>query len=838
MVSVGFLTTPGGAARTVRLCWTRNNRPQAPIWGRPLATGRDHDRWLVELGVVEAGDVVEYWIEAESEEARCESPRHSFAVRRLLMPAAFGLIEQSEDEIRLGAIGVDGRPGPDLTLRRLPIVNELQIVLEESASWEEALPMPVTLRAGAAALTVEPDGRLTFAAGEERVPLHLRWLEEGDGSLAALELTGGLEGREAIVGLGERFDALDQRGRAPDITVYEQYKNQGDRTYLPIPFFCSSRGYGCLVEGTAHVVYDFGRTAPDRWRCMAHAGGGAVALDFFAGKPLECVRNLTALTGRPVDAPPAWAFGPWMSSNEWNTQERIEREVALTQEHGIPATVLVIEAWSDEATFYIWNGARAEPRAGDWVPRLADFEFPARGPWPDPKGMTDSLLANGIRLILWQIPALKETDTPHAQHDADRAYALEQGYVLRMSDGAPYRNPAFWFHDALIPDFTSERATDWWLAKRAYLLDEIGVAGFKTDGGEHLQGNSIVASDGRRGDELVNAYPTLYIGAYHRFAAERRNGDALTFSRAGHTGAGAFPAHWAGDENSTWEAYRRSIIAGLSAGISGIPFWGWDLAGFSDELPTAELYLRAAGMAAFCPIMQYHSEYTPPGHPSKDRTPWHIQEQTGNPLVSPLYRFFARLRMNLLPYLLREAAFCAASGEPMLRALLLDHPEDPVAWRVADQYRLGRDLLVAPIVEEGAATRCLYLPSGVWYDFWSGVPHEGGRWLEMDAPLDRLPVFVRAGAILPLNLGAGGALGDDVGNAVEPAALTLRLYPAGRSESTLLIGGETHRVIMEEGEGSVRLTLPLLPIPCRLLLPDGRAAVAPPGTEEQGFVPV
>jgi alpha-glucosidase (family GH31 glycosyl hydrolase) len=362
------------------------------------------------------------------------------------------------------------------------------------------------------------------------------------------------------------------------------------------------------------------------------------------------------------------------------------------------------------------------------------------------------------------------------------------------------------------------------------LLDELGVAGFKTDGGEHLQGRGLTASDGRRGDELVNAYPNLYIGAYHRFATERRGGDALTFSRAGHSGVGAFPAHWAGDENSTWEAFRRSLVAGLSAGLSGIPFWGWDIAGFSEALPTAELYLRATAMAAFCPIMQYHSEYTAPGEPSKDRTPWRIQEHTGDERVIPLARYFARLRMALIPYLVREAAHSAASGEPLMRALLLDHPDDPACWHVADQYRLGRDLLVAPVVEEGATARRLYLPAGNWYDLWSDAALEGGCWLEVEAPLQQLPVFVRAGAILPLQLGPGQRLGDDVGNSTVPAHLTLRVYPAGTSSAEVFLSGAAHRVTVASGEsGSVRIALSGLPIPATVELQDGRTAAVAAG---------
>lgn len=836
MVSVGFLTTPGGAARSVRLEWTRNGRVQTPVHGRALSVGQDHDRWLVELGVLEAGDVVEYWMSAVGDGQRADSPRVAFGTRRMRTLAGVGGVAATGSGLNLATLGEDGKPGPALHLSSLPAENALRLQVGGDAPAGSPPAEPVEWVAGNALLTVHPDGRITFAAGGAPVNLRLRWIEEADGTLAAIDLSGDLAEREAIVGLGERFDALDQRGRAPGVVVFEQYKNQGDRTYLPVPFFCSSRGYACLIEGAAPVAYDFGRSVPDRWRALAEAGRDrTVAVTLMAGDPARCVRTLAELTGRPDAPPPAWAFGPWMSSNEWNTQARVEQEVAQSHAHGIPATVLVIEAWSDETTFYIWNGAEYRPGGGDKEPRLADFNFPAGGPWPNPQALIDALHAQGIRLVLWQIPALKRDDAPHPQHDADRQHALEQKYVLRLEDGTPYRNPAFWFNRALIPDFTNPAAAAWWMQKRAYLLEEMGVDGFKTDGGEHLQGRGIVASDGRRGRELVNAYPTLYVEAYHRFARERRNGDALTFSRAGHTGVGAFPAHWAGDENSTWEAYRRSIVAGISAGISGIPFWGWDIAGFSEALPSAELYLRATAMAAFCPIMQYHSEYRAPGEPCKDRTPWNIEEHSGDERVIATYRRFARLRMNLLPYLTREAAHSAATGEPMLRALLLDAPDDPAVWALQDQYRLGRDLLVAPVVEEGATVRRLYLPQGDWFDFWSGSAVQGGRWIEVPVALETIPVFVRAGAVLPLNLGNESVLGAEVGNQLDPLTLTLLVYPYGASKADVLLHGEMVRVRVEAEGAGVTVHLPPLPIPCRVLLPDGRSAEAAPSGSGQAL---
>jgi len=199
-----------------------------------------------------------------------------------------------------------------------------------------------------------------------------------------------------------------------------------------------------------------------------------------------------------------------------------------------------------------------------------------------------------------------------------------------------------------------------------------------------------------------------------------------------------------------------------------------------------------------------------------------------------LARFFARLRMNLLPYIISEAAHSAASGEPLLRPLLLDDPADPHSWHIQDQYRFGRDLLVAPVVEEAATQRRLYLPRGRWHDLWSGAVQEGGQWITVAAPLDRLPVYVRSGAVLALNLGAAGTLGDDVGNAVDRyATLTFWLYPAGHTTYEWIdVSGIRRHIITEQAhDGTVQVELPPLPVACKLVI-AGRSSieVAPSNT--------
>jgi alpha-glucosidase (family GH31 glycosyl hydrolase) len=846
MVVLGFLSRPGRAAEDVRVEWTRNGRSQTTIHGRAFASGTDEDRWLVELGVMEAGDAVTYRIFGRDEAGtEVATPEFAFVVRQWF--SATNAIRLPDGRFRL--LGRQSKSGPVVEVERG--ADGLHVVITGASSFHQPDRPPChserseesrypqlscfAKRDPSTSLrSAQDDGRVDLGevlalprTGGACLPLGLRWQEEA-GRLTAVELTGGLTPEEALVGFGERFDALDQRGRAFDSSVFEQYKNQGNRTYLPTPFFVSSAGYGLLVEGTARVDYDLGRSVPDRWRCVVRASGeGTIAFQSFAGASDAVVRAMTAVTGRPEPLP-LWAYGLWMSSNEWNSQARTEREVAETVHHGIPATVLVIEAWSDETTFYVWNGAEYAPQTGANAFTLSDFTFPADGPWPDPAAMCARLREQGIHLVLWQIPVLKDAGAPYPQHDADIAYALEQGFVLRNDDRTPYRNPFFWFNNALIPDFTSADATQWWMEKRRYLLEELGVDGFKTDGGEHLVGRGLRASDGRRGGELVNTYPILYVRAYHDYAKAVRSGEALTFSRAGYTGAGAYPAHWAGDENSTWEAYRRSLVAGLTAGLSGVIFWGWDLAGFSDALPSAELYLRSAAAAAFCPIMQYHSEYNPSG-PSRDRTPWNIAANTGDNRAIDLFRYFARVRMNLLPYVAREATHAAANGTPLMRALLLDHPDDPVAWTVQDQYKFGRQLLVAPVVEEVATERTLYLPAGVWIDLWSGEQFMGNQWITVEAPWERIPVFAHGGSIIPLRLGEAGRLGDDTGNGVSVTdGLTYWLALDPNAER----GGDDDLGVgwTRERDGRLSISVPVVEHSVRVTAPSYRIASAPPGT--------
>jgi alpha-glucosidase (family GH31 glycosyl hydrolase) len=585
-------------------------------------------------------------------------------------------------------------------------------------------------------------GVLRMQESEHFVPDSVRWLTAGE-TVQRVRFAFHLEPGAHVVGFGERFDAIDQRGRALDTVVFEQYKGQGARTYMPMPFaIVVGRGWGFHVQTSRRVWFDVGSAdAGLLWVEVDLDGDSELDVALFSGPPAAVLDAFLDQTVRPV-LPPDWVFEPWMSANDWNTQERVLAEVRRGAAEDIPAGVLVIEAWSDESTFTAFRDAVYEPHADGSPHSLSDFTFPPDGAWPDPKGLVDELHERGIKLVLWQIPLLKPAPAPGSQLGYDRRALLDRGYAVLKDDGSPYANRGWWFPRALMPDFTSAEAREWWTSKRRYLVEELGVDGFKTDGGEHAWGNDLRYADGTRGAETNNRYPVLYAAAYHELM-QRAGRQGMTFSRAGFTGSAAYPCHWAGDEDSTWAAFRASLTAGITAGACGIFFWGWDIAGFSGELPSAELYMRSAAAACFAPIMQYHSEYHH-GSPSRDRTPWNVAEQTGQPLVLDIYRRFAQLRLRLQPYLRAQARLSVSTGKPLMRALFFEVDDDERIWDFPHQYFLGDDLLVAPVVEPGAVEQSVYLPRGEWVDAWTGEQLTGPTVATRAAPIDRIPVYAAA----------------------------------------------------------------------------------------------
>lgn len=556
-------------------------------------------------------------------------------------------------------------------------------------------------------------------------------------------------------GFGEKFDRVNQKGLAPRNVVYEHFTHQGEYTYLPVPWVFTEAGWGIYCDTGCELKYDLTAGGEDSATLrIAGDTAGLPPLHILTGRPANLLAAYQRLTG-PCELPPEWAFGPWLSANGWSTQKEALEQIDAMRRENIPATVMVLEAWSDEATFYIFNGARYTPRPGGRF-SLGDFTFPADGPWPDPAGLAETLRENGLHLVLWQIPVIKADDGRHSpQLRQDEKEAVEKGYCVKNADGTPYRIPDRWFAGSLVPDFTNPAAVEWWFAKRAYLRDELHVEGFKTDGGEFIYDTSVRFANGQNGEQMRNPYPARYVQAYHRFVREGGR-EGITFSRAGYAGIQQSPLIWAGDQVSEFSEMRSQLRAGLSAGLSGIPFWGFDLAGFAGELPDTELYLRGVEMAAFSPVMQFHSEPRSGQFgddrrrdPINDRSPWNMARVNRAPEILEVYRRYARLRMRLLPYIWQEARHCVQAGRPLLCHLIYDFPDDPAVIDREDEYLFGRGLLVAPVLEAGCRSREVYLPAGEWRDFWSPKTWKGPCTVDVPCAVDSIPVFIRAGASLP-----------------------------------------------------------------------------------------
>ncbi len=708
------------------------------------------DVWTAFLGKLEFGSY-QYWIHTENEEVagpfalevsrwldveKVEEVRHdeNSATVSLSTPQRAKPITLTFSFPLPGVCRYEFATATPKTAKGLPCkVSHDENVLSISAEGIE-----VQLDHNNLAIRARHPGQEFIFQGSAR----LRWLETAAGLVTKLESNFTTQSDEWLYGLGERFMAPNLKGQVWDTRVYEEYKEQNKRTYLPVPFLVSTKNYGLYLAANEPSLFNL--TGDSHTISLDKLPAEDVTLPFtiiLAEGAYDVTATFTKLTG-DIAVPPKWAFGPWMSANTWNSQAKAETALRRTIKEDIPATVLVLEAWSDESTFYIFNDASYEPKPGSHAPSLEDFTFTGR--WTNPKALIDECHENGIRVLLWQIPVHKKLDAPHPQHDADKAHLLGQNFYIQNEDGTPYKCKGWWFNGALIPDFTNPRARDWWFSKRKYLFENLGIDGMKTDGGEHIYGRDLRAFDGSRGLELVNTFANHYIGAYHAFIQEHTQNDGLTFSRAGYAGAQRFPAHWAGDENSTWNAFRASILAGLSAGVSGISMWAWDIAGFSGEIPTVELYARATAMACFCPIMQYHSEPSVVTE-NRERTPWNIAERHNDPGALSIYRFYAKLRMRLLDYIYEEANVLSEVGMPLMRYPALEFPEaHEFLSNDSYSYLFARDLLICPVLEKGVSAREVYLPPGEWVDLWSGSHLAGSRVILAPAPLECIPVFVRA----------------------------------------------------------------------------------------------
>ena len=749
----------------VALEYSINNQcpVKVPMKQKSADTGARY--YSAQIGSLSFGDSIAYKITAHSGQKRTQSEWFSFRTAKWFSCEGIAGAQHTQEGIKVYFNkDRESEIAPALVIK--PCGNTAKLLFEFCNNREMCKQGALgVFEAEGFDVRIEPKGlhllekgsRKKIASMEEKL---VSFLCDGEQIIQA-RIALNAKQEEKYFGMGERYGCIEYRGLRIDNYVYNQYRSQGMRTYMPSPFYISTEGYGLYLKTNSISVFDFCCELQDTVTLEGYCKEACCELDIYLGEPKEIIKAYIKETGMP-ELPPVWAFGPWMSSNNWDSQQAVLHQLEMTKKYGIPATVLVIEQWSDEATFYIFNDAKYKVKDGLEPLLIRDYEFPQWGRWPNPRNMVEQLHREGLKVLLWQVPIHKYMGgIAHPQRDEDERVMLEEGYCVRHEDGAPYRIPYGWFAGSLVLDFTNPKARKWWLDKRRYLLEDIGVDGFKTDGGECILGDNLKFCDGTSGREMHNRYVLDYIGAYNHYVKEVK-GQGITFSRAGYAGAQKMPMHWAGDERSSWEAFKSSIRAGISAGLSGILFWGWDLAGFHGEIPTAELFIRSAQMAAFCPVMQYHAETK--GEFCRDRTPWNIAERTGDERAISLYRKYAMLRMNLLPYIYSEAVRCTEEKEPMMRAMFYDFPGSTECEKLDMQYMFGRSLLVAPVTEEKGIAVRVYLPEGKWHGLYDGKIYDQPGYYDIEAPLDRIPVFARGNSILPLNVDSSLALFTDVGN--------------------------------------------------------------------------
>jgi alpha-D-xyloside xylohydrolase len=500
---------------------------------------------------------------------------------------------------------------------------------------------------------------------------------------------------EKLFGCGESFTRLDKRGQRVVLFVDDANGTQNPELYKPIPFFMSSRGYGMFVHSSTPMTFDFGASFDGVSSLMV--GDDQLDLFVFLGTPKQILDEYTALTGRSA-MPPLWSFGLWMSRISYFTEQEVRDVAAKLREHRVPSDVIHLDTGWFET---------------DW---RCDYEF-SRSRFQDPARMMADLKQQGFRTSLWQLPYFVPKNRLFPE-------IVEKGLAVRDARGnLPYE-------DAVL-DFSNPETVRWYQEKIGSLL-RLGVGAIKVDFGEAAPLNGLYAS-GRTGFYEHNLYPLRYNKAVAEVTREV-TGETIIWARSTWAGSQRYPLHWGGDPATTDTAMAASLRGGLSLGLCGFSFWSHDMGGFTARTPE-ELYRRWAAFG----MLTSHSR----SHGVPPTEPWEFSEA----LLAD-YRRAVELKYRLMPYVYAQAKHATQHGLPMLRALFVEYPEDPGCWLVEDEYLLGSDILVAPLIEAETTGRDVYLPPGQWIDYQSGTAY-GGGWQRIEAGVIPIVMLVRNGALVP-----------------------------------------------------------------------------------------
>jgi alpha-D-xyloside xylohydrolase len=567
---------------------------------------------------------------------------------------------------------------------------------------------------------------------------------------------------EAIYGLGESFMGLNKVGRTIDLDIVDGLGVITPRCYKNTPFFVSTRGYGVFFHHSAPLTY---------WVGSMSAADIQVAveddfLDYFiiTGSIKEVLAGYTELTGKGV-VPPDWTFGFWQSKISYTSAEETLDVVRKMRENEIPCDVIHLD------TFWFKE---------DW---RCDLEFdPDR--FPDPKAYLDELASMGVKVSLWQLPYIPD-GSPLFED-----LAAVDGFV-KNSDGGLYEGaicltPGFTGQVGIV-DYTNPRAVR---VHQDYFrrLFRLGAKVIKTDFGESAPADGVYF-DGTPGHRMHNLYPLIYNKAISDVTREE-TGDGVVWARSAWAGSQRYPLHWGGDNSPNFHNLVPQLTGGLSFGLSGFQFWSQDIGGFLGDTNDT-LLVRWMQMGMFLSHSRIHG--------SGDREIYKFAPETIR-----ICRDYLNLRYRLLPYILGSAQKCIAESLPMARALVVEYQDDPTVYSLADEYLFGESILVAPIYTEDGRRR-VYLPKGVWTDWWTRERINGGQWIEVEAGIETIPLYIREGGVIPM-----GPVMQYVGE--KPIDwITLLVAPFERDgEMTFDIpaNGETLSVAYRAKGGIHSLTLP------------------------------
>jgi alpha-glucosidase len=530
---------------------------------------------------------------------------------------------------------------------------------------------------------------------------------------------------EHYFGLGEKGDSFDKRGHSYVMWNTDAYGwgPNTDPLYQDIPFFIGLRqgkAYGIFFDNTYRSSFDMGTESPDQYSFGAE--GGELNYYFFYGPdPKKVLSRYTELVGR-MSLPARWAIGYHQCRYSYYPERTVRFIGDNFRQRHIPCDALFLDIhYMDGYRVFTWDKSR----------------------FPDPPKLLSDLRQEGFRVVTIIDPGIK-VDPNYGPYQQ----GLANNYFVKKPDGKVFVGKV-WPGESAFPDFTDEKARNWWGSLYQGLVKD-GVAGIWNDMNEPsvfdvpsktMDLDEIHFDNGLHSPhaKIHNVYGMLMSeGTRDGLLKLRPNERPLVITRATYAGGQRYAAVWTGDNSSTWDHLRLSVPELMNMGLSGITLAGADIGGFAVGA-TPELFTRWLELGVFYPYCRTHTAL---GNPNQE--PWSY----GNKLED-INRKSIQLRYRLLPYLYNAFHDSSLTGLPVMRALLLDYPDDPAAVNQDSEFLFGDDLLVAPVTMSDQRQRSVYLPRGVWYDFWTDRRYTGPTEVMVDAPLDRIPILVRGGAILP-----------------------------------------------------------------------------------------